>query len=103
MSTSALRPAATTTGCPSWCHSHEADPQARRHGRMAGVVLRDPRIESVAIEVELAVGSRLPTIVLSVFTQKKLHGLNADLSVEEARQAHAALGEALRIADETAG
>lgn len=90
-----------TLACPSWCDSHEVNPQAASHTCMTGSVVRDPHRGSVAVEVEQAVGGRLPTIVLWVFTQRKPRAMCAGLTVEEARRAHAALGEALRIADET--
>lgn len=103
MSAPALRAAASAVGCPPWCHSHGTNPLAARHTCMTGVVLREPRIESVAVEVEQVIGGRLPTVVLSVFTRTKSRGVSAYLTVEEARRAHAALGEALRIAGETTG
>ena len=103
MSTSTRRSASgrAPAGCPAWCDADRADRGAVNHTRLTGAVLRDLHQTSVAVEIEQAVDGRLPTIVLSVFTQKKLRGMSAKLAVDEARRAHDALGEALRLADET--
>ncbi|GAA0907651.1 hypothetical protein [Virgisporangium aurantiacum] len=70
---------------------------------MTGAVLRDPHLKSVAVEIELArSGSRPPRIVVSIFNRDPLMAIFTDLAIEEARRVHAALGEALRLADETA-
>lgn len=86
--------------CPPWCEAiHAIDPHAVDHTRLAGAVLREPHLESFAVEIEQGVGGRIPRIVLSVFTQDEPAAMNADLTLDEARRAHAALGRALQLAE----
>lgn len=99
MSVSTVR-LASVVSCPAWCRADHADPYAVDHVRMAGVVLRDAHLESVAVEVEQGCDRGWPPrIVVSVFTQETLESMNADLTVAEARRAYAALGAALDLVD----
>ena len=88
----------STTPCPPWCHALHAQPEAEDHIRLVDAVHRKPHLESVAVEIEQAADTRDPLVVLSLFTQKRrAKAMSAGLTIEQARQAHTALGEALRL------
>lgn len=104
MTTATPMQAPSATGaCPPWCHTDHADPQVEDHIRLIDAVHRRPHLESVAVELEQAADTTDPLIVLSLFTQKKkARAMSAGLTVDQARLAHSALGEALRLAGEPA-
>jgi hypothetical protein len=92
-------PDSATPTCPPWCQTLHADPEAEDHIRMVDAVHRKPHLESIAVEIEHAAEGSDPLIVLSLFTQqKKPRAMCAGLSLDQARHAHTALGEALSLA-----
>ena len=104
MSSSTVKPgsAQPAIACPAWCHAnHTVDRYAIDHTRMAGVVLREPHLESVAVEIEQLASGLPPRVVVSIFNQEADEAASADLTIDEARRTHAALGEALRLASDT--
>lgn len=93
-------PSGVTQDCPPWCQALHADPEAENHIRLVDAVHREPHLESVAVELEQAADTRYPLIVLSLFTQKKkAKAMSAGLTIDQARHAHTALGEALLFAE----
>jgi len=94
----AAAPNAATSACPSWCDAFHADPHSVDHVRLVDAVHGKPNLESVAVEIEQAVNAQHPRIVLSLFVKESLRGMSAGLSIEQARHAHAVLGEALQLA-----
>lgn len=106
MSTStpeAPEPASAAGTCPPWCQAHHADPQVIDHLRLVDAVHNKPIDGSVAVEIEQAAVDQVPRVVLSVFTKVKKNprSISADLTLNQARHAYTALGEALRLANET--
>jgi hypothetical protein len=68
---------------------------------MVDAVHRKPQLESVSVELEQAADASHPLVVLSLFTRKKRpKGMSAGLTIDQARHAHSALGEALRLANQ---
>jgi hypothetical protein len=93
-------PRPDTPTCPSWCDAHHADPEVINHVRLVDAVHNRPIDGSVAVEIEQA-NDQNPHIVLSVFTTIKPRSISADLTLHQACHAYTALGEALRLANET--
>jgi hypothetical protein len=100
---STVVPAAVTANsatptCPSWCQSLHLDLETEDHIRLIDAVHREAHLQSVAVELEQAAETPDPLIVLSLFTkQQRPKGMSAGLTIEQARHAHTALGEALRL------
>jgi hypothetical protein len=95
----ALTPRPARLACPPWCDTAHVDPEAEDHVGLVDAVHRKPHLESVAVELEQAADATRPLIVLSLFTQKKRpKAMSAGLTIEQARHAHTALSEALRLA-----
>lgn len=92
----------TTRSCPHWCQARHADLDVVDHVRLVDAVHNKPAEGSVAVEIEQAASDGDPHIVLSVFTQKKPKAMSAGLTLDQARHAHTVLGEALRLAGDTA-
>jgi hypothetical protein len=105
MSTSARKApesASAAGACPSWCQAYHSDPQLTDHIRLVDAVHNKPIDGSVAVEIEQTAVDQIPHIVLSVFTKvKNPKSVSADLTLNQARHAYNALGEALRLANET--
>jgi len=100
-SPSALAASSAVSVCPPWCQTPHDDPEAEDHIRMVDAVHRRPHLESVAVEIEQAAEASAPLIVLSLFTkQRKPKAMCAGLTIDQARHAYTALGEALRLADD---
>ena len=94
------RRAAST--CPAWCDAFHVHPDAEDHVCLIDAVHRSQNLESVAIELEQVPNSPHPKIVLSLFTKlKKPKSMSAGLTIDQARHAYTALGEALRLASDT--